>query len=394
MKISNNIMAAAIATCLTVGFSVPAQANSETFKVGMPVAMTEFMAVFDQPFAGGFLLGVDEINAAGGIGGEIKIEVTQQDTRSEAAQSRLLMQEMIDDGSQVIFMSAGTSDVFAAGSLATQSEVLAFTAATVAGFDALTGNYVKTMGPGDNQAAAGAAIFAADELDAKTAWLLISPDDPYTAYSPRYFAEAFEAKGGEVVGEGSFNLFQQEFYNVVQQIKALPNEPDVIFTYAFEPDFPIFIKQVRAAGIKSKIIGGDAVDTPTIYSMGASANDVYHMTLLPEGLEDRPAMANLLKAVRAAYGESMGLDAFTVSGYLTAMLIRDAVQATGSTDPKDLNEWISNLENHDTGLSLTSYKNVGAQPIVDLHFVEVRDGNRIHRSTLRLDKDIIPNAIH
>jgi len=368
-------------------------ALSETMKIGMPVAQTEFMAVFDQPFAAGFMMGVEEINAAGGIGGSVMLEVAQQDTRSEAAQSMLLMQEMIDNGAKVIFMSAGTSDVYAAGSIASQSEVLAFTAATVAGFDNVTGEYVRTLGPGDNQAAAAGAHFAADGLGAKTAFLLTSPDDPYTAYSTGYFASAFEAKGGEIVGEASFNLFQQEFGNVVQQIRSLPSEPDVIFTYAFEPDFPILVRQVRAAGIGSAILGGDAIDSPTIYAMGSAANGVYHMTLLPEDLESRESMTNLIPAVQAAYGAGAGLDAFTTSGYLTAMLVRDAVLATGSTDPRDLNAWISDLEDYDTGMGPLTYKGVGAQPLATMHFVEVVDGAREYRGTVRLSADQIPAAV-
>jgi len=127
--------------------------------------------------------------------------------------------------------------------------------------------------------------------------------------------------------------------------------------------------------------------------MGSAANGVYHMTLLPEDLESRASMANLIPAVQAAYGAGAGLDAFTTSGYLTAMLVRDAVLATDSTDPRILNDWISNLEDYDTGMGPLTYKGLGAQPLATMHFVEVVDGDRAYRGTVRLTSDQIPAAV-
>ncbi len=59
----------------------------------------------------------------------------------------------------------------------------------------------------------------------------------------------FEAKGGKVIGEGSFSLNQPDFSAIVTTIKALDPQPDVIMTSAWEPDFPAFIKALRGAGV-------------------------------------------------------------------------------------------------------------------------------------------------
>ena len=75
------------------------------------------------------------------------------------------------------------------------------------------------------------------------------------------------------------------------------------------------------------------------------------------------------------------------------MLVRDAVLATGSTDPRDLNAWISDLEDYDTGMGPLTYKGVGAQPLATMHFVEVVDGAREYRGTVRLSADQIPAAV-
>jgi branched-chain amino acid transport system substrate-binding protein len=370
-----------------------ALAADDTLTVGMPVAQTEFMALFDQALAGGFMLAVEEINAAGGIDGRIKIEVIQKDTRSDAAQSLLLSQEMIDDGAEVLFISSGTADVFAAGPMISAAEKLALTASTNPSFQAVAGDYIKTLGPGDNQSGSALATFARESLGINTAFLVISPDDPFTANSPRYFAEIFEKKGGKIVGEASFNLFQGEFGTIVQQIKNMETQPDAIMTYMFEPDFPVFAKQLRAAGITSKIIVGDGIDTPSVVPLSDSVSGIYHFTTLPEGVSDAPQFANLIGVIRDAYGADMTLDAFTAWGYTSAKLVEAAVIATGSTDAKDLNAWISNLENYDSGTASLTWKGVGSQPLADYHFVELKDGARVYLGSARVDPADIPAAI-
>ncbi len=393
MKFWRNTVGVAVGAGLAGLVGSTSMAADETLTVGMPVAQTEFMALFDQALAGGFLLAVEEINSAGGIDGRIKINVIQKDTRSDAAQSMLLSQEMIDDGAEVLFISSGTADVFAAGPMISAAEKLALTASTNPSFQAVAGDYVKTLGPGDNQSGSALATFARESLGIETAFLVVSPDDPFTANSPRYFAEIFEKKGGKIVGEASFNLFQGEFGTIVQQIKNMGTQPDAIMTYMFEPDFPVFAKQLRAAGITSKLIVGDGIDTPSVVPLSESVSGIYHFTTLPEGISDAPQFANLVGAIRAAYGPEMTLDAFTAWGYTSAKLVEAAVIATGSTEAPVLNDWISNLENYDSGTAKLTWKGIGSQPLADYHFVELKDGARVYLGSARVDPADIPAAI-
>lgn len=393
MKIWKNTVGVAVGAGLAGLVGSASFAGDDTLTIGMPVAQTEFMAIFDQALAGGFLLAVEEINAAGGIDGRIKIDVIQKDTRSDAAQSMLLSQEMIEDGAEVLFISSGTADVFAAGPMISASEKLALTASTNPSFQAVAGDYVKTLGPGDNQSGSALATFARETLGVETAFLVVSPDDPFTANSPRYFAEIFEKKGGKIVGEASFNLFQGEFGTIVQQIKNMETQPDAIMTYMFEPDFPVFAKQLRAAGITSKLIVGDGIDTPSVVPLSGSVSGIYHFTTLPEGISDAPQFANLVGTIRAAYGPEMNLDAFTAWGYTSAKLVEAAVIATGSTDAPALNDWISDLENYDSGTAKLTWKGIGSQPLADYHFVELKDGARVYLGSARVDPADIPAAI-
>ena len=180
---------------------------------------------------------------------------------------------------------------------------------------------------------------------------------------------------------------------IVQHIKNLDEEPDAIMTYMFEPDFPVFAKQLRAAGINSKLIVGDGIDTPSVVPLSESVDGIYHFTTLPEGISDDPQFAGVVSVIRDAYGPEMTLDAFTVWGYTSAKLVEAAVIATGSTDAKDLNAWISEQENYDSGTAKLTWKGVGSQPLADYHFVELKDGARVYLGSARVDPSDIPDPI-
>ena len=69
-------------------------ALAEDLVVGLATAQTGGLAPYDQPSLKGLQMAVDEINAAGGIAGKFPIKLVAKDTRSDAAQTALVAQQM------------------------------------------------------------------------------------------------------------------------------------------------------------------------------------------------------------------------------------------------------------------------------------------------------------
>ena len=63
---------AALTAALLLG--MPAQAQ-EVFKLGFIGGLTGYLAPYDQPSLDGLQFGVDEVNAAGGLQGKMKVEL-------------------------------------------------------------------------------------------------------------------------------------------------------------------------------------------------------------------------------------------------------------------------------------------------------------------------------
>ena len=85
----NNILTGVALAALLIGAAGAASA-ADKIVIGAATAQTGALAPFDGPVVEGFDLAVEEINAAGGIDGKIKIEVVAKDVRSDPAQTSIV----------------------------------------------------------------------------------------------------------------------------------------------------------------------------------------------------------------------------------------------------------------------------------------------------------------
>ena len=153
---------------------------------------------FDTPVIDGIHIAVDEINEAGGIDGKIKIELLEKDVRSDAAQTSIATQELVDEGVSVIVLPCDADPALAAIGVVTEAQIPAIsTCASSPTLPQIGGDYMFANFPGDNVQATVSAKWAYDEGH-RSAYIIYSPDTQYTTM-PLYFAEVFEKLGGKML---------------------------------------------------------------------------------------------------------------------------------------------------------------------------------------------------
>ena len=363
-------------------------ATGGTLLVGAALGLTGFLAPYDQTALQGFRLGVDEINAAGGIDGKTKIEIRVMDTRSDAAQTAVASQELLDGGIDVLVPPSDGDPSIAGGQRAQKAQVPAFSfaasqpAMTTSVGDFMFGNYTT-----DNGNAWALANYAIAQGYRK-AYLLGSPDQIYTETYPQFFATTFKEKGGTIVGEGTFSSSQQDFGAEVTKIKNTNPAPDVIMTSAFEPVFPAFIKQLRAAGVETPVVGNDALDTPTILGLGATVEGLVYP--VPGFPEPGGALEAFYKKITAKYGEENAV-VYAAVGYDLAQVLKAAVHAAGTTDPVALRDAIANLKDVQGVTSTITYAGAANRfPERTIYLVGVHNGQRELIQKLVADPSQIP----
>ena len=225
----------------------PGTAQTQTLKIGLATAQTGGLAPYDAPVMEGFKMALDEINEQGGIQGKIKIKLIMKDVRSDVAQTAVAVQKLMDENVDVLITPCDAAPSFAASQIAQEANVPAFSiCASSPTLPLMGGDFMFSNFPGDNVQATISASWAIEQGFTKV-YLLYSPDTLYTTM-PLYFGDVFRKLGGKVLAQDEYKMGQQNFSSEVTKIKRLDPQPDVIMTSAYEPDFPTFIRQLRAAG--------------------------------------------------------------------------------------------------------------------------------------------------
>lgn len=356
---------------LAIGLAAPALAEDLT--IGLATAQTGGLAPYDQPTLAGFQMRVDEINAAGGIAGKYPIKLIAKDTRSDSAQTALVAQELVDAGVQIVITPCDADPSIAAGMITQSAGIPAFSfCASTPTLPLAVGDYMFSNYPADNVQATMLANHALEQ-GYKSAYILTSPDTAYTLKLPEYFGQVFTAKGGTLLGEGTFAMGQQDFSAEVTKIAAMDPRPDVIMTAAYEPDFPAFIRQLRGAGVTAPVLGSDGIDSPTTFAMGDLVEGVVFSTA-GFATEGSP-----LDAFNAKYKEKTGEEPNTVyiaNGYDLGTVIEAAVTKADSLDPKAIRDAIASLENVEGVTGKITYAGTAGMPLRSVALVRIVGGNR------------------
>jgi len=383
---------------LTAGLSLAsfaalwtAPALAEDFVIGAVSARTGFMAAYDAPFMQGVTMYIAEANKKGGLLGKYPIKLIERDDASDPQKAAIAVAELLKKEKLNAFVSSAISpNAIAAGNMVAKKDLLIMH--TIASQPTIparagAGSYLVMMS--DAHMGGVYAKFARDDLKAKTAYIVTSDFDPYTEFLPLYFKDLFEKLGGKVIGQSSFAYDQQEFSKVVADIKKLPQEPDVIVAMPFDNDFPIFINQLRAGGVKSTYLGPDVLDQPSVKGLGKMVEGLYYVTMAAPSAS--AAAGNFVKAYEAEFGNA---DAYypAMVGYSAMRLLAAAVDAAGSTEPKAIRDAFGQLVNVETEIGTVTFKGVGKAPNLPVHIMRIEGGEGKYVKSIKLDPAEIPTA--
>lgn len=377
------------AACMLAFFWMTAAVHADdTIIIGFGGGLTGRLAYYDRQTRNGAQMAVDEINAAGGIVGKYRIDFRVKDVRSEAAAAAVAGKEFVAAGAKVLIAPC---DGDLAISFSGPADIPAIApCASTAALAVEAGQRVFQIYPSDNLQAAALAKFARAQ-GYVTAYVLMSADTPYDQKLPLYFEKAFEKMGGKIASEGSYALGQQDFGAQTASIRNLSPRPDVIMTAASEPEFPIFLSQLRAAGIDTPVLGGDAIDSPTTLALGDVAEGVVYAAA------GYPAEGNGLEKFYGDYVARLGADAqtdvspYAATAYESVKLVEAAVVTAGSTDGAAIRDALEGIADF-RGITGSRITLAGTNRIAlrDVALIRIEKGRKTLVKMLRPDPADVP----
>ncbi|TLQ41568.1 ABC transporter substrate-binding protein [Ruoffia tabacinasalis] len=347
----------------------------DTVKIGANYELSGDAASYGTQMLEGLELAVEEVNANGGVLDGQEIEIVSYDNQSNVTESASVAQRLVAEGVVGVVGPATTGN--------TEAQLPIFTEANIpmvspsATDDDITFDsagdvleyFFRVCFNNSYQGSAG-ATFAAEDLSATNAIVFVDQSSDYSRGLADNFNSEFESRGGTIVNEDSFTAGDTDFSAILTT--ALTQDFDVIYIPAYYTEAGLIIKQAREMGIEQPIIGPDGFSSEVLLDLAGveNANDIYYTDHFSNESEEE-SVQNFLSAFEEKYGKEGGT--WNALGYDAAMLIIDAIERSGSTDPQAITDAIAETTEF-AGVTGTFAIDEDHNPVKPAVMIELQEG--------------------
>lgn len=147
------------------------------------------------------------------------------------------------------------------------------------------------------------ADYAREDLHASRAYLVYSKDDPYSKGLGRTFRERFADSGGTVESL-DIAATERNFKLQANSIAAAAPAPDVVVIPMNYPVVAAFLRDLRAAGVSTPVLAGDAVDSSDFFSLATGAATNVYATSHWSVDDGSPKVAAFVQAFTIKFGRA------------------------------------------------------------------------------------------
>ena len=327
-------LALAFSGCKQTGASGGGDANE--IIVGEFASLTGATASFGQSSHKGTALAIDEINAAGGLLGK-KVRLITEDDQSKAGEAATVVRKLISrDKVIAILGEVASSRSLEAAPICQQNKVPMISPSSTNPKVTQVGDYVFRICFIDPFQGTVLSKFALSKGWKKAAVLTDVKQD-YSVGLSQFFKEHFAKNGGAIVAEQNYSTDDADFNAQLTSLKA--QNPEVIIASGYYTESGLIAKQARQLGINAPLLGGDGWDSPSLVKVAGAAMEGNFFSNHFSVEDQSPLIQDFIKRYKAKHHEEP--DAMVALGYDSAMILADAIQRAGTTEPVKLREAIA-----------------------------------------------------
>jgi branched-chain amino acid transport system substrate-binding protein len=301
-----------------------------TIKVGVYGSLTGTTATFGQSTENGARLAIEEINAAGGIGGK-KIEMVSEDDQSKAEEAATAVQKLINQDRVIALIGeVASSRSLAAAPIAQDAGVIMISPSSTNPEVTKKGNFIFRTCFIDPFQGTVMAKFATQNLGLKRVAILKDVKNDYSVGLAQFFTEEFVGRqGGSITGEQAYSEGDADFRSQLTALKA--NNPEAIYVPGYYTEVGSIAIQARELGIKAPLLGGDGWVSDQLLKIGGQALEgSYYSNHFALDSPDT-ALQNFLVRYKAKYNAQP--DAIGGLAYDATNLLLDGLKRLHASDP-------------------------------------------------------------
>jgi len=329
----------------------PAPVADNTIMIGWMGPLTGDAASIGVPIQKASQLAVDEINAAGGIGGK-QIKLVSEDSKCDGKEGSTAGQKLVSvNHAKFVVGGVCSGETLGAAPIFNENKVIDISpSASSPDISTKGGAYVFRTYPSDAMAGAVAAGYAMQSLKAKTA-AIISENTDYAQGLHKVFKANFEAAGGKILVDEVYDTGTTNFRT--QALKFKNAKVDVIYIVPQSPPPGVaIVKSLKDQKIASKIISSEVLMSDDIGKQNASTVEGITGTIAYMDDKD-PVATKFMSAYKAKYHEELAWPIFQAGAYTDVYLIKDMIEKNGM-DTEKIQAALTNL----TGWSGGAMNNV------------------------------------
>lgn len=295
-------------------------------KIGGVAPLSGNVAVYGVECKNGIDLAVEEINAAGGVAGKKLVFICEDDEGMPDKTVNAFKKLITKDKVSIVIGSLTSGCAKAITTLAQARGVVQIAPAATSPDITDAGNFIFRACFIDPFQGTVGGKFAAENLGAKNAAILYDLQNDYSVGLTENFKASFTAAGGRIAAEESYAGGDKDFNAQLTKIKNA--SPDVVYLPDYYGTVALIAKQLRAQGIQCPIVGADGWDGLVGTAGDEVLNGYYSNHYAIDSTEDK--VREYVAAFRAKYNKNP--NAFAALGYDSVYMVKDAIEAAGSTD--------------------------------------------------------------
>ena len=311
---------------LGLGLAFSGAANAQ-IKIGVAGPITGPNAAFGAQLKNGVEQAVEDINAAGGIHGQ-KLQVVVGDDVSDPKQGVSVANKFAAEGVKMVVGHFNSGVSIPASQVYEEAGIVQITpASTNPQFtERKMWNTFRTCGRDDQQGLV-AGSYLADKFKGKKV-AVVHDKTPYGKGLADETQKAMNAKGlKEVVYEG-VNPGEKDYSALVSKLKQAG--VDVVYFGGLHTEAGLIIRQMRDQGLNAPMMSGDGIVSAEFVSIAGPGADGTLMTFSPDPRKN-PAAKDVVAKFKAKNFEP---EAYTLYSYAAVQILKQAIEATKSVDPK------------------------------------------------------------
>ena len=315
--------------------------DNDTVKLGVITPQTGPVSIYGKANENGIKLAAKEINEKGGIDGK-KIELIIMDDKGELTEAVTSYNKLLEENVDLVIGAFTSKPSLAVAQTAVNYDLPVITPGGTQ--EEITQGKENIFRQTFTNSYQGSllAIFAKDNLKAKTAAILKNNSDDYSTGIAKAFSDKAKELGIEVVAEESYGANDTDFKAQLTSIRK--ENPDILLLPDYYEKLTLIMPQAREVGIDSTFIGPDgwagflqALDKSSYEDVN---NSYYNDHFAIDSTED--IVADFVKNYRDEYKE----DPISPSalGYDSVYLAKQAIEEAKTTDHKEVTKALKNID--------------------------------------------------